>query len=79
MGCGCNKGKALPKARKNMTAPIVVEIPAEPKVFVNQSDKILQSRNPRFKVQPGDKITLDASTINLSVRNWIRRGELVAA
>lgn len=57
--------------------PVVEELPTQPRVFRNETDETLRSRNPRFEVKPGESVLLDVATINHSARNWIRRGELV--
>lgn len=72
MGCGCGKKKRLPKV-----APAAArweQVVGKP--YVNSTDKVLQSRNPRFEVKPGDKIELTSAMINGSVRTWIRSGLL---
>lgn len=72
MGCGCGGGKkSLPTVAPERWASLV------DKTYRNDSEEILESRNPRLEIKPGNTITLNSETINHSIRAWIRTGVLV--
>ena len=49
------------------------------KTYVNDTDSVLYSRNPRLTLKPGDQVELTRDMISPSVRSWIRSGALAVA
>jgi hypothetical protein len=76
MGCGCGKGKALPRLSVAGTSRKVVVDVADMRTYTNASPSKLYSRNPRFSVLPGETVEIDQETISHQVRQWIRSGVL---
>jgi hypothetical protein len=78
MGCGC--GKKLPRAARIRAEalPSAPPPPDEVTTFLNASDSVVSSRNPRLTIQPGEIVELtEVERHSYVVKMAIRNEELV--
>lgn len=47
------------------------------KSYVNSTDGVLSSRNPRLELQPGEALLVTPEMMSYSIRMWIRSGALL--
>jgi hypothetical protein len=46
------------------------------KTYVNATDGILSSRNPRLALKPGETLLVTPEMMSYSIRMWVRNGSL---
>lgn len=47
------------------------------KTYVNSTEGVLASRNPRLELAPGDTLLITPDMMSYSIRMWIRNGSLL--
>lgn len=47
------------------------------KTYVNSTEGVLASRNPRLALKPGDSLLITPEMMSYSIRMWIRNGSLL--